>query len=900
MFDHIHDYFTQPMMMPTLLWRSSLRSLLKHPWQFALSVLGVLLGVAIVVAIDLANASARRAFQLSSEAATGKATHSIACGTQGFADTLYRHLLVEQAIRPLAPVVEGDVLIERVERVSTDAKGEQASNNATKPRPFRLVGVDVFAERPFRPYLSPSNDNTPSTTNRQAERVDATTLLSKPNTAVLTAQTAQELGAQLGDTLLCARAGKRFRLTLAALIRPSDERSSDALSSIVIADIGVAQEVLSMQGRLSRIDCLLSNDEWGARTTERLQAALPQGVELTRATARPKRVEDMARAFDLNLTALSLLALMVGMFIIYNTMTFAVVQRRLSIGIFRALGVTRSEIFRLVVGEALLIGVVGTSLGVALGILLGRGLVGLVTQTINDLYFVVSVRQLDVPPLLLLKGFALGVVGVLAATLAPAHEATKAPPKAVLSRSQVETTLRAALPKLSAAAFAALLLGAAVLLVPSNSIFVSYGGLFVVLVGCALSVPALTVVLMSAFRPLAARMLGVLGSMAARAVVASLSRTAVAIAALMVAVSATVGVGVMVQSFRQTVVQWLSSTLNADVYVSPPNLVARRGESAIDSALVAALVRCEGVAEASYFRTMLAELRSVSTDGTTTTTPRLAQIMAVQMSSRAYSRYTLKRAEPDVWQRLEAGEVLVSEAFAFHNNVELGSVLTLQTDAGERTFRVAGIYFDYASDVGIVFMAHSVFKRWWNDTSISGISLYAASGVSSDTLLQRCSALSAGKQDLLIRSNARLLGQSLEIFDRTFAITDVLRLLTVGVAFVGVLSALMALQLERTRELGILRANGLTPMQVWRLVTLQTGFLGVIAGLLALPVGLMLAFVLIYVINQRSFGWTLQMSFQPAVLAQAVLLAVLAAVLAGLYPAWKMSRVSPAAALREE
>lgn len=886
--------------MPSLLWRSSVRSLLRHPWQFALSVLGVMLGVAIVVAIDLANASARRAFQLSSEAATGKATHSIVGGTQGFADTLYRYVLVEHAIRPLAPIVEGDVLVERVEPTNHDVGTKQLKTAIMKPRPFRLMGVDVFAERPFRPYLSPNSNESASATNRQAQRVDATTLLSKPNAVVLTVQAAQELGAQLGDTLLCARAGKRFRLMLAALIRPSDERSIDALSSIVIADISVAQEVLSMHGRLSRIDCLLPNDEKGFRDAERLQASLPQGVELVRAAARPKRVEDMARAFDLNLTALSLLALMVGMFIIYNTMTFAVVQRRLSIGILRALGVTRGEIFRLVVGEALLIGVMGTSLGVAVGILLGRGLVGLVTQTINDLYFVVSVRQLDAEPLLLLKGFALGVLGVLAAALAPAQEATKAPPKAVLSRSQVETTLRAALPKLSVAAFGAWLLGVAVLLVPSNSIVVSYGGLFIVLVGCALSVPAFTVVLMGAFRPLAAKTLGILGSMAARAVVASLSRTAVAIAALMVAVSATVGVGVMVQSFRQTVVQWLSSTLNADVYISPPNLVARRGESAIDSALVAAFVHTEGVAEASYFRTILAELRSVSTGSTTHRTTRLAQVMAVQLSSRAHSRYTLKRAERDVWERLEAGEVMVSEAFAFHNTVELGSTLTLQTDTGERLFRVAGIYFDYASDVGIVFMAHSVFKRWWNDRSISGISLYAASGVSPDTLMQRCLALATGKQDLLIRSNARLLGQSLEIFDRTFAITNVLRLLTVGVAFVGVLSALMALQLERTRELGILRANGLTPLQVWRLVTLQTSFLGIIAGLLALPVGLMLAFVLIYVINQRSFGWTLQMSFQPDVLAQAVLLAVVAAVLAGLYPAWKMARVSPAVALREE
>jgi putative ABC transport system permease protein len=141
---------------------------------------------------------------------------------------------------------------------------------------------------------------------------------------------------------------------------------------------------------------------------------------------------------------------------------------------------------------------------------------------------------------------------------------------------------------------------------------------------------------------------------------------------------------------------------------------------------------------------------------------------------------------------------------------------------------------------------------------------------------------------------------SLVIFDRTFAITSVLQLLTTTVAFVGILAALIALQLERSRELGVLRANGMTPGQLWGMVLSQTGLIGLTAGLLALPVGIMMALVLVYVINRRSFGWTLVFEVEPAVLGQALLVAVVAALLAGLYPAWRMSRTSPALALREE
>ncbi|MFO8174492.1 MAG: ABC transporter permease, partial [Longimicrobiales bacterium] len=157
-----------------------------------------------------------------------------------------------------------------------------------------------------------------------------------------------------------------------------------------------------------------------------------------------------------------------------------------------------------------------------------------------------------------------------------------------------------------------------------------------------------------------------------------------------------------------------------------------------------------------------------------------------------------------------------------------------------------------------------------------------------------------GDQQVQIRSSRTLRAASLEVFDRTFAITGVLRFLAFLVAFIGVLSALMALQFERSRELGVLRANGLTPGQVWKLVTAQTGIMGLVAGVLAVPAGLTLALVMIFVVNKRSFGWTLQLQVGPEILIQAVLLALLGALLAGILPAWRMARTSPAMALREE
>jgi len=234
----------------------------------------------------------------------------------------------------------------------------------------------------------------------------------------------------------------------------------------------------------------------------------------------------------------------------------------------------------------------------------------------------------------------------------------------------------------------------------------------------------------------------------------------------------------------------------------------------------------------------------------------------------------------------------------------VGDSVSLATGSGSLALPIAGIYFDYGYDPGVVMIARNTYARRWSDPEITSLGLFVKHGISTDAVVRELQA-EVGRavgdgQAVRIRSNRALRAASLEIFDRTFAITGVLRLLAFVVAFIGVLSALMALQLERRRELGVLRANGMIPRQLWELVITQTGLMGLVAGVLAVPAGLVLAVVMIFVVNKRSFGWTLQLELGPAILIQAVLLAFLGALLAGVYPAWRMSRTSPAQALRQE
>jgi putative ABC transport system permease protein len=372
----------------------------------------------------------------------------------------------------------------------------------------------------------------------------------------------------------------------------------------------------------------------------------------------------------------------------------------------------------------------------------------------------------------------------------------------------------------------------------------------------------------------------------------SLSRTAPAVASLVVAVSVTVGLGIMIQSFRGTLVRWLDNTLQADIYVSLPSTVGSRADGTLSPELIADFVAHPAVVGHSTYR------------GTTATAEwGTLRLVALELDPRGERSFDF--LEGDRARAIEAFRddeaVIVSEPLAFRHGLEVGSPVSLRTEVGPRDFVVAGVFYDYGSDQGVLMMSRATFDRYWTDPGVTSLGLFLDDAADVDATTRELQA-SVQPEDLIlsVRSNRALREGSLEIFDRTFEVTAVLRVLAFLVAFIGVLGALMALQLERGRELAVLRANGLTPGQVWRLVTGQTGLLGLISGVLAVPMGALLAVVMIYIVNRRSFGWTLQMEVGPDVVFQAIALALSGALLAGLYPAWKMSRTPPALGLREE
>jgi putative ABC transport system permease protein len=845
-----------------LLFRASLGFLSRHPWQLGLALLGICTGVAVMVAIDLANESSRKAFFMSMDTINGKATHQIVAGPGGIDEKLYSRLRVAHGIRNIAPVVSGYL---------------QAGEST-----FELIGVDVFAEREFRTYSSTANVSADLLANEIGQTADGPQelirkMLTTPGALLMSEDNAASMGLRSLDKFTVLVNGHEQIATLAGVLAGDD---SAALQTVVVADISVAQAWLEKNGRLTRIDVLATEPA----VLDVIRAELPAGASIVTSASRAQSAVAMSDAFTTNLTAMSLLALLVGIFLIYNSVAFAVLQRRNLIGVLRALGVTRGQILGLVICEAFVLGSVGAVLGVFGGILLGEQLLSLVSQTLNDHYFIVKVSEVSISFSTIIKGTLAGLGATLVAAAIPALEASGVQPRLAMTRSVIEHTARSTVPRLACIGAVVFGLAVAVLSVSAGDLVWGLFAVFLVIFAYALCIPAGVRFLSRLLMPVVRKLSGVTVRLAAGGIVASLSRTGVAIVALAIAVATTIGVSIMVQSFRDSVGNWLDSTLNSDVYLGVP-----RGS--LDPDLMADLLALPGIQSFSASRRAWLQ----SADGR-------VRILAFQPAPDMPAGFELRLDDAaSAWEEFVSEEaVMVSDSYAYTNQVTHGDVVTLETLLGTQTFRIAAVYQSYDANDGTVLMNRNDYERYFGDRQIDSIGLYLRPGVEADAVMQELRSISAGRQSLIMNSNAKIRELSLRVFDRTFVITNVIYWLVVAVAIVGILGAMLALQLERAREIGVLRSIGMTPWQVGRLIGTQSLVLGVLSGIAAIPLGIVMAILLIEVINRRAFGWEMDISISAGGLVAALLLAIGASLLASIYPAMRAAATEPALAMREE
>ncbi|MFM5133271.1 FtsX-like permease family protein [Aeromonas rivipollensis] len=799
--------------------KALLRLYRAHPWLLLMSLAGLMLGVTLVVAIELLNHSARTNFVAARSQLAGEANYRLA-PSGGLDEGLYVRLVRSQPALDAMPQLHAWL---------KDRQG----------RSFQLLGMDLFNPGPLRRLFGEQPGREPDFT------------LSRADSVWLSAPEAKRLGWSLGQSRSFMLGGgeadsaRTLTLTLAGTFEPG----AVPMERLLVTDIGLAQPLLGKAGRLDRIVFKLSDEEANA-LQRALQTEYPHQPLWLEPISPALDASQLGDALALNLSALSLLAMAVGLFLVFNAQRFVQSVRRPQLAQLIILGMPPSRVLRWLALELLILATIGTLLGLLLGSLLALTLMGQLTQALADLYGPNPIDLLRLSPASLIKALLIGLLGTLAANLPGWWQLLRQSPLELRegsSRPPVYPWRRRLL------AIAILLLCALCLLLPQTGL----GGALFVAGGWLL---AMALALPDALRALLGRLRGH-GPLSVRIGVAEtqyhLDRTAIAVMALQLAIAAAIGIGVMVSSFRSSVEIWLGQRLAADLYVSAPKGVAGSRGQLSEQTLTAILAEPEVNA---------ASRRAVH--------PARWQGQPIEWAQMDFIP-ELKAAYPLLAGRWPATsyEVLASEPLTVRLGVKVGQTLDVTSEGGPRALTVTGVYQDYGSDKGQILHA-------FEGGAVQSLALFSTDPEGlSDRLRARF-----GERVNLLPAPA-IHAAALKVFDQTFVVTELLKLLILGIAFVGIGSAFMVLGLARRGELQTLQSLGIGPRHCRRLLVWQGAGLGLLTALLALPVGYGLAWVLIEVVNPRAFGWRLAFEAAPLHAVTALLLAPLCGALASWYAA---------------
>lgn len=866
----------------------SLRYWGHHRGALALSALGVALGIAVFTAIQIANHSVFAAFESSLEAVSGKSTLQISAGTGGFSEDVYLKIrrLRDPKIQALSPVLSRTFF------------------SPTLDTSLLVFGGDVFTEAQFRDFRLETEQKTTSSAKSTSESTsestsadprDALRLLTDPQAIAIGADLAARHQLQVGSVLELFVGAKREQFRVSSILT-GDALEQTYGGDFAFLDIATAQEKFELLGKLSRIDLRVDERDIPA-VLKRLKPLLPPDATLQRPAQRGAEVGAMLSAFRLNLSALSCIAVFVGAFLIYNAIASAVVQRRAEVGVLRSIGTSQKQLRTLFLFEAAWIGFLGSLGGLLLGILLAHSALQAVSTTVSALYIAVKAREILVPTWLIFGAPLCGTVLAVLSAIPPAFEAASTSPRAASNDITLHhTTTRWAWPLAAAGAVLLLLaIGLSSPVIAARSSLLGFGATFCTLGGFALISPLFTLGFSHAIRQFCARVFGVEGILAATQLQRALNRSSLVVAALMVALSMTIGLAVMVGSFRNSVEKWVETTLTGDLYIAPANGFSGDSGPGLPPEVLRFIETHPGI---KVFDTIRGAQTIINNQPVFIAANELP---ALTTGDRELEFIDTANGETAALASQHEGTgILVSERFKNLIGFGSGETISLSTPSGKKPFFIAGVFYDYTPDEAVIYLPKVLYERYWKDEAVDALSLYLKPDYPAEKLQQELKSRFDEKYQLTLAPNHELRATVFRTFDQTFAVTYALQFIAVVIAAIGIFEIISSLLLERTRELATLRALGASKGQMMRTILIECGLIGICGWLMSLAAGFVLAWQLIFVINRQFFGWTIGWHVPYSVPLQAFLIAILAAVGAGILPAWRIVRRSLATALQRE
>ena len=843
-----------------------LRPLIRDPFRTAITIFGVAVGVAVFLSIRLANQQTMMSFTESVDLVLGRADAVIRVEGIDFDEIHFEKLHALRKEIKAYPVIEGYGV------------------ESTSGEVVEIIGTDLLQDSGIRDFSLKTKDK---------GLKGLLPLIMDPAGVILPEKFIPGVQFNTDSSLQFLINGKEKSLNVNAILE--DKGIAKALNgNFALMDIAAAQKAFDKIGRLDRIDIQFLHPSKFDVMQKKISALMPEHLLVERPQRKNQQVEKMLRAFQYNLTALSFVALLVALYLIYNMIALSVVRRRVEIGTLRALGATPTLIAFIFFLEAGIIGAAGSLLGIGLGYYFAQFSLDAVSLTVNNLYAPSYVTEVDFQLQQMSPYFLLGVGLSFVSAVIPAWDAATTPPTSVMRRGSYDLKLFRGNRQLNYSAMLIFLLAGLCTQLPPINQFPYFGffSVFLIILGLSMLSPAALLWTRDRFHNFFKNTLGGEGLLACMNLSQNVGRNALAVSSLAIAFMMVISMSIMVHSFRQTVIVWIDQTLRADLFVRVAGGRDIDYQHTLPSEPIKNLKQISGVADIDQFRAM---------DISYNNKPVVLATGDFSVLSQ-YGNLVIKYGPPasELAQHMvNSNRAIVSEAFSLKHNVNVGDILNLKTPNGPANLKIAAIYFDYSRERGYIILDRTTFLKYFNENQINSFVIYLSDKSRLNEVRKEVLNI-LNEHRLIIRSNTELKKQVLEVFDKTFAITYSLEIIAILVAVLGLFNTLVSLILERKREIGILRFIGAFIQQVKHMVLIEAGILGLIGSAMGLIAGVIVSYILIFVINKQSFGWTIQIHFPYSFIALLVAFSWGVSILAGLYPARIAQQLNPKEALRVE
>jgi len=836
----------------------SWRHFLRHGLRTSLTFLSIVLGVSVIVAIAVVNHTLLSSFQRTVEVIAGKAVLQVTNGESGIRESLFRAIRDAEGVQDAAATVEGFLPVVGI-------KGER----------LFVYGVDLLADFSIREH---------EFVGGEFGLDQALDFIARPDSIALTDSLSRRLKLTMGSKLSLATSQGVRSYTVRALLK---ERGAARVfgGSFALMDLPVAQIALGKEGKLDTVDLTVEEGRKIETVKERLKESLRGAAEVARPKERGEQIESLLSSFRVGLFFVSLVALFVGFFLIYNTVSVSVVQRKREIGTLRCLGMIRRDVLVIFIIDDLALASAAALVGICAGVLLAEAALFSVGETVSNLFFQTDLTRSALTAEEFWVALAGGVGVSLLAALYPAWEATRVTP--LEGARQASWSPRAeGISRASIFAFLLLLFFPVMLFFPRagfepvERFTLGVVAMLIFLLGLSFLCPFFIFSGVGAFRRWLVRFSScswVEGQLAADSLRRSPVRSGITVATLMISLAAIFTIAAFVSSVRGSLLSWVDQMVTADLIVSSGARTAGPMNVPLREELTAGMRLLPGVQVVDLYRLIRSTYQGK---------PILIESFSARASAAVRNLPMAQGDGKKALQEMGAGVgVIVSESFQSKFGKATGDIIQLPTPSGVVAFRILGVYVDYSSDSGSVLIDRALYKKVWGDELVDAFDLWLSPGADQAAVIQKIKEGYAEKYQLFVSTHKELREAVVHIMEQSFRVNYAVEIIAVVVAIFSVINTLLASVLDRTREIAVLRAIGATQSQVRRMVMAEAGWIGFMGGDLGLVSGAIISYHHVVYNTKALTGWTFQYYYPADVALLCLVLAMALCTAAGYLPA---------------